>query len=219
MFPSFYWWHVDWCMKCPQRSHLRAAVRQAGREALFGWSWREGLTQRMNIWRSWVVTSETRLPTAFLLVYWWRDDTEELGSTLYKGSLSAARHSLKDHCCWNFSFRSSRTGSRRETAAFPSIMSEVGTRDVLRRVGLSQITHEPCASPRREMSSVTDFTGGRAAVLGGFLLADDILPLRRGYRASDAAQLLRHSSPNGRRRCGAQPGAWRVPGATVTSGQ
>lgn len=130
----------------------RAGVHQQEREAPFGWSWWKGLTQRMNIWRSWVVTWETHLPTAFLLVYWWRDDTEELGLTLYKASLSAASHSFKDHCCWNFSFRDSRTGSSRETSTLPSIMSEVGLFYVLkqRHVGINPITHDPRASVRRE---------------------------------------------------------------------
>lgn len=185
----------------PQRSHLCVVVHQQEREALFGWSWWKGLTQRMNIWRSWVVTWETHLPTAFLLVYWWRDDTEELGSTLYKASLSAASHSFKDHCCWNFSFRNRRTGSRRETSALPSIMSEVGIFYVLKQgsVGINSITHDPCANAQMETSLVTDFTGKRAAVLDGFLLTDDSFPhllLQRGYRVSDAAQLLCQSAPN-----------------------
>lgn len=97
------WWLVH---EMPRSAPvLCAVVHQQEREAPFGWSWWKGLTQRMNIWRSWVVTWEIHLPTAFLLVYWWRDDTEELGSTLYKASLSAASHSFKDHCCWNFSIR------------------------------------------------------------------------------------------------------------------
>lgn len=41
------------------------------------------------------MTGDTHLPAALLLVYRRRDDTEELGLTLYKASLSAARHSFK----------------------------------------------------------------------------------------------------------------------------
>lgn len=110
-----------------QRSHFASGVFINRRETLrLADHDEKELTQRMNIWRSWVVTWETHLPTAFLLVYWWRDDTEELGLTLYKASLSAASHSFNDHRCWNFSFRTSRTGSGRATSTLPSIMSEVG---------------------------------------------------------------------------------------------
>lgn len=112
----------------------------------------KGLHSVMNIWRSWVVTWETHLPTAFLLVYWWRDDTEELGLTLYKASLSAASHSFKETTvAENFTFRNSRTGSSRETSTLPSIMSEVGLFYVLKQknVGINPITHDPRALVRR----------------------------------------------------------------------
>lgn len=153
----------------PPNAVVSAGVHQQERTAPLLRSWWKGLTQRMNIWRSWVVTWETHLPTAFLLVYWWCDDTEELGLTLYKASLSAASHYFIEHCCWNFSRRTSRTGSSRETSTSPSTMSEVGLFYLLkqRNVGIHPITHDPCASARRETPLMRDLTARRAAVVGG----------------------------------------------------
>lgn len=87
------------------------AVHQQRGAALFGWSsWKKSL--HSNARRSWVVTWETHLPTAFLLVYWWRDDTEELGLTLYKAAPSAASRSFdKDRWGWN-SFSIPPTGKK-----------------------------------------------------------------------------------------------------------
>lgn len=62
---------------------------------------------------------KTDLPTAFLLVNWWRDDTEELRFTLYKASLSTENHSVIEH------YNGNLCGSSRETTILPSIMSEV----------------------------------------------------------------------------------------------
>lgn len=92
---SLHWWHGAWCMKC------LAGVGGCSSVALFGWSsWKKSL--HSNARRSWVVTWETHLPTAFLLVYQWRDDTEELCLTLYKAAPSAASRSFnKDRWGWN----------------------------------------------------------------------------------------------------------------------
>lgn len=148
------------------------------RRAPFGWFWWKGFTQRMHIWKSWVVTWETHLPTALLLVYWWRDDTEELGLTLYKASQSAASHSFKDHCCWNFSLRLSRTGSSRENL-HSTVHHERGRIIVCvfknkEFVGINPITHDARANARREKSFMRDLTTRRAAVADGFELTDEI---------------------------------------------
>lgn len=65
---------------------------------------------------------ETRLPTAFLLVYWRRDDTEELPLTLYKAPLSEASYSFFGALL--LKLRTLETGEKTSTS--PSIMSEVG---------------------------------------------------------------------------------------------
>lgn len=190
--------------RVPALTFASVGVHQEERDAPFGWSRWKGLTQRMNIWRSWVVTWETHLPTAFLLVYWWRDDTEELGLTLYKASLSAASHSFKDYCCWNFSFRNSRTGSSRDTSTSPSTMSEVGPFYVLkeRRVGINPFTHDPCANAQRETAFTRDLTAG-AAVVDRFALTDEISRPTFSVAAriwsicvSDNVQLLCQSAPS-----------------------
>ncbi len=130
----------------------------------------------MNIWKSWVVTWETHLPTAFLLVYWWRDDTEELGLTLYKASPSAASHSFKHHCCSNFSCHNSRTGNSRETSTLPSIMSEVGIFYVLKQKknrDWSNYARPARANAQRGAALMRDLTA-RRAVVDGFIWTDEI---------------------------------------------
>lgn len=123
-FQCLTWWLL---LHASQRSYQGVGVHHR-RELLRLADQRQekSLTQqqrRMDAWRSWVVTSwGTRLPTALLLVYKWRDDTEELGFTLYKAPLSAASRSFTDRCGWNFS--SATHWEKRATLL--STMSEVG---------------------------------------------------------------------------------------------
>lgn len=176
-------------MKCVPTLTFVCGCSSAGGEAAFGWSWWKGLTQRMNIWRSWVVTWETHLPTAFLLVYWWRDDTEELGSTRYKASESAASYSLKDHCCRNLSLRNSPSGSRREAATLPSTMSEVGLFYVLKQRSRSILTKLRTirAPERKRKHPQWDFCKGSELLFFVLFVKWWILAADISYSLSDVA--------------------------------